>query len=74
MIKLFENFDETEDNPNWEITSAKRKDGQVFNIEDQYKDMNGDVYTIKRMWITKDGRVMAEAEEGGAIDLWSVKK
>ena len=58
----------------WEILSAKRKDGVVFNAGDKYKDGNGLTYTIKSMEISSNGKLMGNSTDGGAIDLYVVKK
>ena len=71
-MKYLRNINEN-NTQQWEVSSAKRPDGVVFNIGDSYEDANGEVYEIKRMYITSNGSVMAEAKEGGTIDLWSVK-
>lgn len=63
---------ENDSKPKWEVSSAKRADGYAFNIDDEYKDANGELHTIKRMYVTEDGKIMAEAKEGGVIDLWNV--
>lgn len=57
----------------WIVNEAVRKDGAVVKIGTKYNDANGDTYTIDKMWIADNGKLMAHAKEGGAIDLRNVK-
>lgn len=63
---------ENAQNPKWEINSAKRQDGYVFNVDDEYADANGKTHTIKRMYIGADDRVMMDTKDGRTFDLWLV--
>jgi len=63
-----------EGKPFWEVTEARRKDGEVFRTGDKYMDGNNKTFTIKIMTISPNGKLMATAEEGGQIDLGNVKK
>ena len=72
-----ENLNESEElneneTPNWEVSSAKRKDGVVFNIGDSFTDANDSDSEIEKMWIADNGKLMAKAKGGGAIDLFNV--
>jgi hypothetical protein len=73
-IKVFEGFfDKHKSEHNWEVAEATRKDGQTFYTGDQVKDGNGSILTIKVMYISENGRLMAEFKEGGAMDLFNAK-
>ncbi len=62
----------TKQDHNWEVSSATRKDGVVINVGDKYKDGNNKEYEIKKMYISDKGKLMADAIEGGSIDLLRV--
>lgn len=73
-MKHIKGMNESNQPDRWEVGVATRQDGWTFNVGDTYTDDNDYEYTIKRMYITGKGNVMAETEEGGEIDLWSVEK
>jgi hypothetical protein len=59
----------------FEILSVKREhDGEVFNIGDQCKDDNKEIYTIKQFTYLNDGRIIIHGEEGNDTDLYHVSK
>lgn len=64
-------------NPNehyWTVQKATSRTGDVFEIGSKYKDGNGTLHTIKNMYIATNGVLIAEAEEGGVIQLQAVQK
>lgn len=59
---------------NWDVNSAKRSsDGYAFNVEDTYTNVKGEELTITRMYVSNDGRILAETSlNQDVLDLWNV--
>lgn len=69
-----EHLIEEKQKDNWEVKEAVRQDGTTFKVGDKYKDGNGETFTIDKMRIANNGKLMAHAKEGGEIDLFVVSK